>query len=257
MPLPRDDRHHPQVEAFRAFIGAAGFPCVGAKAALSRGRMRILVARSLTSAWDDMRIYPALLAFAAQYRAQPDLFQSFAVVFEGPDAADPGRLGEEAFERHLWERLQSLAGKDAWLGHPWDERVAADPGNPHFSVSFAGEAFFVVGLHPGASRPGRRFSSPALVFNRRRQFEQLREAGRYEKLRAAILERDVALAGSVNPMLARHGEVSEARQYSGRAVGEGWRCPFRPPAQAGSPAGASRTGAPPADISKAGDPDAL
>ncbi len=251
LPLPRDDRHHPRAEAFRTFIGKAGFPCVGAKAALSRGQMRILVARSLTSAWDDMRIYPALLAFAARYRAQPDLFQSFAVVFEGPDGRDPGRLSEEAFERHLWERLQSLADKDAWLGHPWDERVAADPGNPHFSVSFAGEAFFVVGLHPGASRPARRFSSPALVFNPRRQFEQLREAGRYERLRAAILERDVALAGSVNPMLARHGEVSEARQYSGRSVGEGWRCPFQPPSHAGAP----RTGAPQAGTLEAGDHD--
>jgi hypothetical protein len=27
-------------------------------------------------------------------------------------------------------------------------------------------------------------------------------------------------------MLARHGELSEARQYSGRVVEEGWRCPF-------------------------------
>ncbi|WP_298964191.1 guanitoxin biosynthesis heme-dependent pre-guanitoxin N-hydroxylase GntA [uncultured Methylobacterium sp.] len=228
MPLPRDDRGHPRAEAFRAFIGEAGFPCVGAKAALSRGGMRVLVARSVTSAWDDMRIYPALLAFAARYRARPDLFQSFAVVFEDRDT-----LSEEAFERHLWARLQSLADKDAGLGHRWDERVAADPGSPHFSLSFAGEAFFVVGLHPGASRPARRFASPALVFNPHRQFEQLREAGRYERLRAAILQRDVALAGSVNPMLARHGETSEARQYSGRAVDESWRCPFRPRAQAG------------------------
>lgn len=67
-----------------------------------------------------------------------------------------------------------------------------------------------------------------MVFNLHAQFEQLREAGRYEKLRASILERDEALAGSVNPMLARHDEVSEARQYSGRVVGEGWRCPVRP-----------------------------
>ncbi len=228
MPLPRDDRDHPLAEAFRAFIAAAGFPCVGAKAALTRGQMRVLIARSVTSAWDDMRIYPALLAFAARYRAQPDPFQSFAVLFEDPD-----RLSEEEFERHLWSRLQSLADKDAWLGHRWDERVAEDPGNPHFSLSFAGEAFFVVGLHPGASRPARRFSSPALVFNPHRQFEQLREAGRYEKLRASILQRDVALAGSVNPMLARHGEISEARQYSGRAVDDGWACPFRPRGRTG------------------------
>jgi FPC/CPF motif-containing protein YcgG len=126
------------------------------------------------------------------------------------------------------DRVQSLADKDAWLGHPWDGRVAQDPDSPHFSLSFAGEAFFVVGLHPRASRPARRFSSPALVFNLHAQFELLRVAGRYEKLRSSILQRDEALAGSVNPMLARHGKVSEARQYSGRLVGEEWGCPFRP-----------------------------
>jgi FPC/CPF motif-containing protein YcgG len=184
--------------------------------------MKIVVARDITSGWDDMRIYPALLAFAARYKRAPDLFQSFAVVFEGP-----GDLGEEQFERHLWARAQSLADKDCWLGQPWDQRVAADPESPHFSLSFGGEAFFIVGLHPRASRPARRFSSPVLVFNLHAQFEALRAANRYEKLRASILERDTAYAGSMNPMLARHGEVSEARQYSGRAVSEAWRCPFQ------------------------------
>ena len=36
-------------------------------------------------------------------------------------------------------------------------------------------------------------------------------------MRESILERDVSLAGTLNPMLARHGEASQARQYSGRA----------------------------------------
>jgi hypothetical protein len=36
----------------------------------------------------------------------------------------------------------------------------------------------------------------------------------------------MALAGSINPMLARHGSVSEARQYSGRLVDEDWRPPY-------------------------------
>ena len=57
----------------------------------------------------------------------------------------------------------------------------------------------------------------------------LRASGAYEKLRASILERDVSLAGVVNPMLARHGETSEARQYSGRVVDESWSCPFDAP----------------------------
>ena len=66
------------------------------------------------------------------------------------------------------------------------------------------------------------------MLNLHAQFKGLREAGRYEKLRSSFLQRDEVLAGSANPMLARHGEVSEARQYSGRAVDEGWRCPFKP-----------------------------
>ncbi|MGU3537911.1 guanitoxin biosynthesis heme-dependent pre-guanitoxin N-hydroxylase GntA [Methylobacterium sp. A54F] len=223
MRLPTDDRDHPLARAFHAFIEDPPFPCVGAKSALSRGRMKVVVARDITSGWDDMRIYPALLAFICRYRAQPDLFQSFAVVFEGP-----GDLSEQAFEHHLWARAQSLSDKDSWLGQAWDARVADDPENPHFSLSFAGEAFFIVGLHPRASRPARRFASPVLVFNLHAQFERLRAEGRYEKLRRSILQRDAALAGSVNPMIARHGEMSEARQYSGRAVEADWQCPFRP-----------------------------
>ena len=227
-PAVVDDRDHPRAEAFRAFVRELPFPCVGAKSALSKGRLEIVVARDITSSWDDLRIYPALLDFVAQYRAQPGLFQSFAVVFEGP-----GDLTEEGFERSLWARAQSLSDKDAWLGQPYDGRVASDPGNPHFSLSFGGEAFFIVGLHPRASRPARCFSSPALVFNLHAQFEQLRAEGRYEKLRDSILQRDVALAGTLNPMIARHGELSEARQYSGRIVGEEWQCPLHERAAAG------------------------
>jgi FPC/CPF motif-containing protein YcgG len=233
MPLPVDDREHPLAEAFRAFIKDPPFPCVGAKSALSKGKLQILVARNITSGWDDLRIYPALLDFVAQYRQRPDLFQSFAVIFEGPDD-----LSEEGFERSLWARAQSLSDKDAWLGQPYDGRVASDPGNPHFSLSFGGEAFFIVGLHPRASRPARRFSSPVLVFNLHAQFEQLRAEGRYDKLRDSILQRDLALAGTSNPMIARHGELSEARQYSGRAVGDGWECPMSGRSSAeSSPAG--------------------
>ena len=219
--MPRDDADHPLAVQFRDFIRAQPFPCVGAKSALSRGRMKIVVARDITSGWDDTRIYPALLAFIARYRAQPDLFQSFAIVFEGPDD-----LSEQAFEENLWARAQSLSDKDGFLGQAYDRRVSADPDDAHFSLSFGGEAFFIVGLHPGASRPARRFSKPVLVFNLHDQFERLRAEGRYEKLRENILARDAAFAGSLNPMLSRHGEISEARQYSGRAVDTDWACPF-------------------------------
>ena len=134
--------------------------------------------------------------------------------------------GETDYEHGLWQRLQSLSDKDQWLGQRLDPRVAHDPEDPHFAMSFGGEAFFVVGLYPAASRPARRFRVPAMVFNLHDQFEQLRALGSYDPMRAAIIDRDVALAGSPNPMLAPHGNVSAARQYSGRVVGADWECPF-------------------------------
>lgn len=223
MSRPRLDFDHPLSAKFRDFVQRRSFVCAGAKSALAKGQMDFLVARDIASAWDDVRIYAELHGFAKRYEADPALFQSFVVVFEGPMD-----LTEAAFETRLWERVQSLSDKDAFLGQSYDGRVSEDPESPRFSLSFAGQAFFIVGLHPRASRPSRRFATPALVFNSHEQFERLRGGGVYEKLRGAILERDRDINGSVNPMLARHGESSEARQYSGRSVKPGWKCPFDP-----------------------------
>jgi len=220
--MPAEVPSEPLAERFEAFVRDAGFPCVGAKAALSRDKMRIIVARDLASAWDDLRIMPELIDLASRYRADAALFQTLVVIFEGPET-----LSEGEFEDLLWQRVQSLTDKDElWFEQPHDRRVSDNPDDSHFSLSFGGEAFFIVGLHPGASRPARRFERPALVFNLHDQFEQLRAQNRYEKLRTSILDRDLVLAGSANPMLARHGENSEARQYSGRAVGDDWECPY-------------------------------
>jgi FPC/CPF motif-containing protein YcgG len=217
------DAHDVGLETrFRALIAEASFPCVGAKSALARGGVQVIIARDIRSAWDDLRIHEALMAFAADYRARPSTFQSFAVLFREPSTMD-----EAAFEAALWARIQSLSDKDGWLGQAHDSRVSDDPENPHFGLSFGGEAFFVVGLHPRASRLARRFEAPAMVFNPHEQFERLRAEGRYERLRERTIARDVAIAGTPNPMLARHGASSEARQYSGRRVDDTWKCPFR------------------------------
>jgi uncharacterized protein len=208
----------------RDFIARPEFPCVGGKSVLAQGTLKIIACHALTSGWDDVRIHNELLEWARDYRGDPGRLRSLAVVFGAAK-----RMSEIAFEAAMWSRIQSFADKDHWLGAPYDHRVSADPADPHFSLSFGGEAFFVVGLHPGASRPARRAPLPTLVFNLHDQFEQLRAEGRYERMRERILARDVALAGDINPMLARHGDQSEARQYSGRAVGAEWRCPFRDP----------------------------
>ena len=133
--------------------------------------------------------------------------------------------GEEEFEGHLWTALQTLYDVDR-LYNPPDPKVAEDPEAGDFGFSFAGRGFFVIGLHPASSRLARRFPWPTLVFNAHAQFDRLKADGRYPKLQGAIRAREMALQGSLNPNLSDFGERSEARQYSGRAVGEDWRCPF-------------------------------
>ena len=145
---PTTDDDHPLAERFRDFVRDPDFPCVGAKSALSKGQMRIVVARDIRSGWDDLRIYPGLLDLAKSYADDPVLFQTFVVVFEQDWA-----LSEASFETAIWARIQSLTDKDAMFAQAPDRRVSSDPGDPHFSLSFGGQAFFVVGLHPGASRP--------------------------------------------------------------------------------------------------------
>lgn len=210
------------IERFEAHIRDKAFPCVGAKSALSRQQMNILVAGDIRCPRDDEAIYGALQDFANAFKSDPQPFQTFVVLFD-----QKAQLDETEFEAALWQRVESLERLDARHGHSYDARVSDDVDDPRFCLSFAGEAFFVVGLHPGASRISRQFDVPVLVFNAHEQFEALRREGRYETLRDSILKRDEARSGSANPMLARHGDVSEARQYSGRLVDDTWRCPMQ------------------------------
>ena len=216
-----------RVDAARQFldkIREPDFPCVGAKSAIARGSLVIVQARDITSGWNDLQIHRDLLDWSEKWRDDPDGLRSLAVVFDGPDD-----LTEKQFEAAMWQRLQSLADKDHWLDQELDDAVSPDPDDPHFSLSFGGEGYFAVGLHPNASRPARRFAHPAIVYNLHAQFLKLREEGRFERMRERIMTRDIALAGSPNPMLADHGEASAARQFSGRAVDDAWACPFRDP----------------------------
>lgn len=220
-----DDRLEKQnglIERFEAHIRDKVFPCVGAKSALSRQQMQIMVAGDIRCPRDDKAIYGALHDFALAFKSNPEPFQTFVVLFDQDTVLD-----EPAFEQALWQRVEGLERIDAQNGHSYDARVSDDVDNPHFCLSFAGEAFFVVGLHPGAARLSRWFDVPVLVFNAHEQFETLRRQGRYDGLRDSILKRDEARSGTVNPMLARHGDASEARQYSGRLVDDTWQCPMR------------------------------
>jgi len=112
------------------------------------------------------------------------------------------------------------------IHHYWDPRVSNDPTSAGFSFSVGGRGYYVVGLHPRASRTARRFIRPVLVFNLHDQFERLRSDGKYLTIRDTIIKRDTQLEGTPNPMLQAFGNSSEAAQYSGREVDDQWTCPF-------------------------------
>jgi uncharacterized protein len=221
MLLNLDPSDTPLTQAFQKFVRGAEFPCVGAKSACANHRLFFYNAQDIRSAWDDLSIHDALARFVRLFRQNVDDLWSFAILFHHPDA-----MSEAGFEDSLWARLQSLTDKDEWLGYASDPQISTEPNDPNFGLSFAGEGFFAVGLHPGASRPARRFEAPAIILNPHAQFRALRDTGKYERLRETILARDEAVACTPNPMIARHGTISEARQYSGREVGADWSCPF-------------------------------
>ena len=209
---------------FLAFIDADHFPCVGAKAALARESLRTAEFSTLGDPANDQSLLAALTDFAVMIAAgdyPKTTVHSFAALFHAPFGT-----GELRFENLLWHQLWRLHQLDAVRGMRQASDVSSDTGSTKFSLSLAGHSFFVIGLHPGASRIARRFRHPALVFNSHQQFEQLRADGRYQKMQHATRKRDRALQGSVNPNLADFGEAPEARQYSGREVGKDWRCPY-------------------------------
>ena len=213
-----------RTEQFFDFIDADLFPCVGAKAALARGEILIHEFGMLNSPSNDEKLLNLLGQFVTMMNAKdsdPAAVHSFVALFTGPFFTS-----ELHFENLLWSQLYNLHVQDVQNGSPAAAGISVNAQSPRFSLSLAGHPFFVIGLHPTSSRLARKFNCPVMVFNSHHQFEKLRANGRYQKMQKATRKRDIALQGSINPNLADFGDISEARQYSGRKVGPDWTCPF-------------------------------
>ena len=207
-------------DGFAGHVNSGAFVCVGGKAAFSRETYRVGVMGELGTEESARGLAVGLTEFARQRQAADSDFYTYAAFFTGPVGQD-----EEAFETALWNQLQLLHELD---DEPWDDEVSANPGDPHFSFSFGGHAYFIVGLHGASSRWSRRFAWPTLVFNPHEQFDELRDDGRMVRWQEVIRERDADLQGGINPNLGDFGMVPEARQYSGKHNPSDWRCPFNP-----------------------------
>lgn len=214
------DRKTAVIHRLNDFIQADTYPCLAAKASFNTAVYRAGIYPALADEQATEGLSYDLYRFIQEKEAMESNFTSFLAVFDSPLPES-----ELEFEQLLWQQLRLLDKKSRQL-FSWNKEVSSNPEDADFSFSFAGQAFFVVGMHPKASRMSRRFSSPMLVFNPHEQFEQLKENGLYDGMKSQIRKRDEALQGSLNPVLEDFGTASEARQYAGRHVSENWKCPF-------------------------------
>ncbi len=203
---------------FEDFILVQDHPCVMAQSVFTQKQVDFHVYEELGTETSAQQILKDIKNYLGNYDFSSNDFFTFVAAFKNSET-----FSEKEFEKLLWQQLQYIHEADQ---ADWDPEVNPDKESKNFSFSIAGQAFYMVGMHPGSSRMARQSPFPVLVFNLHWQFEKLREMGAYDNVRNKIRERDFELQGSNNPMLEDFGEKSEARQYSGRAVEEAWKCPF-------------------------------
>ena len=214
------DKKQAALTQLNSFIQDETYPCLAAKASFNTEAYRAGLYPALGSAQVTSGLCYDLYTFIQERPGMGSQFTSFMAIFESPSPEN-----ELEFEQLLWGQLRLLDKQNKQF-FSWNKEVSANPESPDFSFSFGGQAFFVIGMHPKASRLARRFPFPMLVFNPHGQFEALKEQGLYTGMKEQIRKRDKALQGTVNPMVEDFGAASEARQYAGRKVGSSWKCPF-------------------------------
>jgi FPC/CPF motif-containing protein YcgG len=216
-----NDRHQFIHKQLRTLITSREFPCIGAKAAFNNGTYRIGVYNSMTDDESPLGLCYDLYEFVNDQINMKGNFTTFIATFENTIINS-----EDHFEELMWSVLQKMHNEDRKY-HDWDHLVSSDPDDPGFTISFAGRAYFLVGMHPASSRFSRKFAYPTIVFNAQYQFEKLKEEGRFENMKKVIREKDAKINnGQINPNLGDLYEVSAAGQFGTKAKPEGWKCPF-------------------------------
>ncbi|MFB8038750.1 guanitoxin biosynthesis heme-dependent pre-guanitoxin N-hydroxylase GntA [Streptomyces sp. NPDC056004] len=199
------------------------FSCLAAKSAVRRKTLTLVQLGKMGSSDTTSDLHTAISEFVSEELSPNENFATLVAVFE-----EPNGLTEPEFDELMWQQLTDLHHLDLDRGFAWAPDVAEDPASPDFAFSLAGHPFFVVGMHEHASRISRRYDGPALAFNSNHQFRRLKQSGVYYGLQRRIRQREERLQHSINPNLTEFGEASDARQYSGSATDEQWRCPFQP-----------------------------
>lgn len=200
------------------YVVSFSFPCVGARAALKKSRVRRSFCTSSGQGADVTAICGNLVRFSQECPdpgSKPGTFRALC---------DCEVTTESCFAPLMWETLLAMHKPDR-DPFDWDPSDSPDPNQPDLSFNARGRAFFFVGLHPAASRLARRSPASCLVFNCHNQFERLRANGNTDGMQRLIRRHEMYLHGSINSVRTLFGNQSEARRYSGVAVPPNSRCP--------------------------------
>jgi FPC/CPF motif-containing protein YcgG len=210
-------------DMLRTHILGPHYPCLGARAAMKHGTYRVGYYKCLGHENSVAANARDLKRFVSEYTqiAEPARgFTAFIALFKYPQSTS-----EVDFEQLLWRHLQMMNDVDT---APWDPHYSPDPNDPMFGFSFAGSAFQVIGMHPGASRLSRLLPRPALVFNPESQILRLQEQGMLAHFTDEVRARDTRYQGSTNPEIrpANASTGGEGNVYSGMHHKTPFVCPF-------------------------------
>ena len=187
------------VDAIAEMVGRPDYPCLGARSVFRRDRATVRVYDEL----DAPATAPLLLQDLLEFASAVDLdegFASFIAIFRGPRIID-----ERHFERLLWSQLRRLHAADE---EPWSDEVSPDPEDEHFAFSVAGNRLLRRGPAPMASRDARRAASPPWSSTSTSSSWRCGRRDTIPRMRDRIRDRDEQLQGTINPMVADHGEIS-------------------------------------------------
>ncbi|ENW9131295.1 guanitoxin biosynthesis heme-dependent pre-guanitoxin N-hydroxylase GntA [Escherichia coli] len=193
------------IHHFNNLIESKLFCCIGARRANTQNNL--FYKHSKYPKEDILNVYNCLEYFSTNNIKGKEFYS--AIVFFN----EVKLSSEKDFECFLWDILTRLNDIDK-NKYNWATGYSKNTNDKHFSFSIAGEAFFIVGLHPMAHRISRRFYIPTLVFNHHAMFEKLKASGNFERYKTAIRKNEMRIQGLLNKHLHDFDDHSEASQYA-------------------------------------------
>ena len=193
------------IHHFNNLIESKSFCCIGARRA--NAQKNLFYKHSTYPKEGISHVYDFLEDFATNKITGKEFYS--AIVFFN----EVKIYSEKDFECFLWDILTRLNDIDK-NKYNWATGYSKNTDDKHFSFSVAGEAFFIIGLHPMAHRISRRFCIPTLVFNHHAMFDKLKVSGDFERYKTAIRKNEMRIQGVLNKHLHDFGDHSEASQYA-------------------------------------------